>query len=31
MIKAIKGTKDILPQEVSAWHAIEKSVREVIE
>ena len=30
MIKAIKGTKDILPQEVSAWHAIEKSVREVM-
>lgn len=29
MIKAITGTKDILPSEVSKWHYLEKVVREI--
>lgn len=29
MIKAIKGTKDILPEEINKWHLVEKTAREV--
>lgn len=29
MIKAITGTKDILPSEISKWHYLEKIVREI--
>ena len=29
MIKAIKGTKDILPDEVGAWHRVEQAARQL--
>ncbi|PYQ11307.1 MAG: histidine--tRNA ligase [Acidobacteria bacterium] len=30
MIRAIKGTRDILPDEVGAWHRVEKAARELL-
>jgi histidyl-tRNA synthetase len=29
LIQAVRGTKDILPDEIGAWHAIEKAAREL--
>ena len=29
MIQAVRGTRDILPDEIPAWHAIEKAAREL--
>ncbi len=29
MIKAVRGTNDILPDEVAAWHRIEAAAREL--
>src|SRR5207245_10192481 len=29
VIKAIKGTKDILPDEVGAWHRVEQAARQL--
>jgi len=30
VIRAIKGTRDILPDEVGAWHRVEKAARELL-
>ena len=29
MLKALRGTKDILPSEISLWQCIEKSARDI--